>query len=463
MHCLNSKKINMATIKRELSQKINGSGKSEIIIRLTIGRGLQPRLKTGLFISPTRFNTARGGAFIMPRANQVEASELRKLEATLISIEQFLLNLCATTPKEQIDRDFLTEAIDCYLHPERYEDTEDTGAGFFDIFAKFIAARNLSEWRIKRYHVLRRALQRFELYRRAVDVDNYRIDINTFDAHDIELFEEFLRNEPAIAATYPAIYETYPADGHKARKTPKPQPKGNNTIVNLFSALRAFFNWCNAVEVSTNKPFAKYTGISAEHYGTPYYITIKERDQIADYDLSDTPALEVQRDIFIFHCLIGCRVSDLLRLTADNIINGAVEYIASKTKDERPEVIRVPLHRRAAALIEKYAGVDAGARLFPFISPQRYNDAIKEIFTKCGITRAVTVINPTTGKEEQRPINEIASSHIARRTFVGNLYKQVKDPNLVGKLSGHKEGSKAFARYRDIDEDMKREIINLLG
>jgi phage integrase family len=32
----------------------------------------------------------------------------------------------------------------------------------------------------------------------------------------------------------------------------------------------------------------------------------------------------------------------------------------------------------------------------------------------------------------------------------------------VGSLSGHKEGSKAFARYRDIDEDMKKELIGYL-
>jgi hypothetical protein len=74
----------------------------------------------------------------------------------------------------------------------------------------------------------------------------------------------------------------------------------------------------------------------------------------------------------------------------------------------------------------------------------------------------VTIINPTTRDEEKKPLNELASSHLARRCFVGNLYKQVKDPNLVGSLSGHKEGSKAFARYREIDEDMKKELINLL-
>lgn len=43
------------------------------------------------------------------------------------------------------------------------------------------------------------------------------------------------------------------------------------------------------------------------------------------------------------------------------------------------------------------------------------------------------------------------------------IFKEVKDPNLVGALSGHKEGSKAFARYRDIDEEMKQDLINILG
>lgn len=51
---------------------------------------------------------------------------------------------------------------------------------------------------------------------------------------------------------------------------------------------------------------------------------------------------------------------------------------------------------------------------------------------------------------------------MAHRTFIGNIYKKVKDPNLVGSLSGHKEGRKAFARYRDIDEEMKRELISML-
>ncbi len=84
------------------------------------------------------------------------------------------------------------------------------------------------------------------------------------------------------------------------------------------------------------------------------------------------------------------------------------------------------------------------------------------MFLAADLTRPVVVFNPSTSEEEIRPLNEVASSHLARPSFVGNLYKQFKDPNLVGVLSGHKEGSKAFARYREIDKDIKREALSFL-
>ena len=50
---------------------------------------------------------------------------------------------------------------------------------------------------------------------------------------------------------------------------------------------------------------------------------------------------------------------------------------------------------------------------------------------------------------------------MARRTFCSNLYKRVKDPNIVASMSGHKEGSKAFARYREIDKEVKRDALKV--
>lgn len=59
--------------------------------------------------------------------------------------------------------------------------------------------------------------------------------------------------------------------------------------------------------------------------------------------------------------------------------------------------------------------------------------------------------------------NEIASNHMSRRTFIGNIYILVKDPNLVSALTGHVEGSRAFVRYRTIEEDLKKSLVDILG
>lgn len=146
-------------------------------------------------------------------------------------------------------------------------------------------------------------------------------------------------------------------------------------------------------------------------------------------------------------------------MTKRNVINGAIEYIAQKTRDGRPVTLRMPLNSIAREILDRYADEVC---LLPFIPQPMYNIAIKRMFLAARLTRPVTIINPTSRQPEIRPLNEIASSHLARRCFVGNLYKQVKDPNLVGALSGHKEGSRAFARYREIDEQMKQELVKML-
>ena len=79
-----------------------------------------------------------------------------------------------------------------------------------------------------------------------------------------------------------------------------------------------------------------------------------------------------------------------------------------------------------------------------------------------GFNRIGSVLDPVTRQNVQKPHHEVATSHTARKTFIGNLYKQVKDPSLISSMSGHTNGSQAFARYRTIDDEMKRELIGML-
>ena len=67
-----------------------------------------------------------------------------------------------------------------------------------------------------------------------------------------------------------------------------------------------------------------------------------------------------------------------------------------------------------------------------------------------------------TRMDVQKPIYKVASSHMARRTLYGNVYKKFKDPALAGSLTGHSPNSRAAQRYREIDEEIKLELVKSL-
>ena len=462
-------------ITTSLSSKVDKyTQKSEILLRLIVGkingRAVTIRAKSHIFVNPERWDIKEGAIQTDIRTTKIMSAQKRKeVEAEKQALQETSDNLSAlisdikskflATPVEQITKEWLEDVIDRYRFPEKYEVKEEKPA-FFATFDLFLNKHKLSEVRKKNFRVIYRALQRFELWNKNT------LDLDTITQETLLDFEEFLRVESSyfkqdpknkkwscINKNYRAIYESYP-------ETRTPQARGQNTINDIFAKLRTFYLWCIDNGKTTNNPFKRYK-IEESVYGTPYYISIDERNKLYNTDLSTRPQLAIQRDIFVFQCLIGCRVGDLYRFTRANVINGAIEYIARKTKENRAITVRVPLNSIAKEILERYADY-GGDKLLPFISEQKYNIAIKNAFKLAGITRVVTVRNPTTGDEEQRPINELASSHLARRCFVGNLYKQVKDPNLVGALSGHKQGSKAFARYREIDEEMKQDLVKLL-
>ena len=135
--------------------------------------------------------------------------------------------------------------------------------------------------------------------------------------------------------------------------TRTPKPRGQNTINDIFTKLRTLFNWVFDLELTRNRPFRHFK-VKECVYVQPIFITVDERNKVYNTDFSFDPALEKQRDIFVFQCLIGCRVGDLYKLTKSNVINEGIEYIPRKTKDGRPVTVRVPLNSIAKEILAKY-------------------------------------------------------------------------------------------------------------
>lgn len=98
-------------------------------------------------------------------------------------------------------------------------------------------------------------------------------------------------------------------------------------------------------EVTDNEVYALY-GCKEPTYGNPFYLTSEERNVLYDADLSDNPKLAVIRDIFVFHCYIGCRVGDLYRLTRENIKDWLSGIYATENEKVSGKDSQSPLARK---------------------------------------------------------------------------------------------------------------------
>ena len=490
-----------------LSKKVGGDGKAQVIIRVTIDRMNRPVFKSGVFVRPEFVKivseTSKGTVLgIVPpkkgRFNVAEYNEATKAKSALDDYMSRMAAVCNAMgtahmemTKESIETALLaTRDIpnDMITYRSIIEGERSLNKGMLmgdkDLigwYAEFVSkhGKKLSESRYKQLEVLGRMLGRYQSFIKATSKNGelFKLDIDAFDKDMVEDFHDYLINEKELSEQYPNVFERLikenPAQMGKGRQFIS--ERGKNVLIVYMKILKEFFRWLNEQGCTSNNPFAMIT-LEQERYGTPFYLTLEERNEVANADISALWAeakkqgqkligvrvLEDQRDIFIFQCCVGCRVSDLEKFIPSNIDKGVLTYIPKKTIEERVQEVRVPLNSRAAALVKKYAGRDKKGRLFPFVASTKYNKCIKQIMQLCGIDRKITKLNPVTGEEEQHPIWEVASSHMARRTFIGNLYREVKDPNLIGSMSGHVAGSKAFARYRTIDDDTKKDVVSLI-
>ena len=233
-----------------------------------------------------------------------------------------------------------------------------------------------------------------------------------------------------------------------------------NTTASELKRLRAFLGFCVKNKWISSNPFSSFS-IKAESYGDPIFITVEERDKLFSAEIDD-PKLARVRDLFVFQCFIGCRVGDLVKLKKTNIINGCIEYVAAKTKDEQPRTARVPLSEKAKTILSKYDFENGD--LLPYITDQKYNVYLKELFKlkNVNLIRIVTIVDPKTRASKPKSIADLASSHMARRVFVGSLHHLGVKNEIIASMSGHTANSKAFSRYYSINDEDRQKAIDLM-
>ena len=301
----------MATIELNLSSKVQKeTGRSEVLIRLFQGSKLNQRGKSGVFVTPNHFEYYKDEAKSRKEGypvfrnsgevvvkNRIESDDKKYHTEALKRIESlkaFILDTYEATDKTAITSDWLKLTIDKFNHPDKYEPQPEIKPTFFNLFDKFITEKKLSDVRKKNLRVIYRSLQRFEMYQGEI------LDIDTITPDTLRQFETFLKQEHSFFVKegdklqpikkYVRIYKAYP-------ETRTPQPRGQNTVNDIFVKLRTLFLWAIDAGSTNNNPFKKFK-IEECVYGSPLYITLEEREQLYSVDLSAHPQTATQRDIF---------------------------------------------------------------------------------------------------------------------------------------------------------------------
>lgn len=381
---------------------------------------------------------------------------------------QKILNMIKTKYKKGMDAKWLAAALeDCTLKmaetkaddkaalpADEYNGSEEPG--LIDYFKMYLERSEFNDWHRQAQTSVLHRLQRYEKWLGYNNGNSdFRLSLELFDKEQVEDYADYMEHEHEYRDANRKFFDQFNIKNEKWIR-----PISRNGIISGIKRLNMFLNWAVKEGYLTDTSF-RNVSLDQQLFGTPYYLTIEERDEVMNFDLSQYPRLERHRDKFIFQCLVGCRSNDLEYFTWQHINGDFLEYIPHKNLlAGRTELVRVPLCDKAKAILEE---LDPECEyLFRWFSHDLYRQDIKRILKMAGIDRIVMTLNPLTRQAEQRPLYEVAASHLARRTFIGNLYKQVKDPALIASLTGHTENSVSFTRYRAIDDDTKRDILKMI-
>ena len=236
----------------------------------------------------------------------------------------------------------------------------------------------------------------------------------------------------------------------------------DNYVGSNIKRLRAFFNYLNEEkEMGVGSFHKKFYAHSEE---IEIITLIPEQLNFLIYNTEFEEALpehlKQTKDMFVFGCTVALRVSDIFKLSKNNIesLNGK-HYL--KVRSQKTNTLtRIILPDYAMDIINKYNKTKK--TIFPEISNARFNLNIKSLIEKTEWTdeqiktrqkRGQTVIVYKNQKtKEPYRFCDLITSHTMRRTAITTMLCLHMPENLVRKISGHAAGSKEFFRYVELSQ-----------
>src|SRR5690606_7442092 len=200
--------------------------------------------------------------------------------------------------------------------------------------------------------------------------------------------------------------------------------------------INAYLNLAKAEDnIPCVNPFAN--GFSNREVGTDVdAITLDELKGLHEYDNSDEIPLSHKMVLgqFLFSCYTGLRISDLKRITLENIVDDTLVF-APKKGERFGKIVKVPLTERAKAFVSKE--LEGEGRIFEKYVDVSSNRILKQIQKVCEIRLKLT-------------------NHVGRHSFATLFLELGGSVEVLQKILGHSKISTTM-RYVHVQEKRKEE------
>jgi len=237
--------------------------------------------------------------------------------------------------------------------------------------------------------------------------------------------------------------------------------KVNSSINKDIRQLKGFQNWAYERNYTRSIEHKKFR--CQEDYSDPIFLTLDELAQIERYDASASASKALSKDIFLFLCYTGQRISDVALLKKKHIrastCGPGMEWELYQEKGNKQRAVHIYLIDKARKILDKYLA-DKGDDdfIFPRQSSVIINRNLKKIGKSAGLCELLTKVN-FSGKakrETTMPKFFFLSSHVARRTCVSLLSSINMPDHEIQSVTGH-ASSKEMKPYRGIFRQNVRE------
>ncbi|MBI4930866.1 MAG: tyrosine-type recombinase/integrase [Bacteroidetes bacterium] len=233
----------------------------------------------------------------------------------------------------------------------------------------------------------------------------------------------------------------------------------DNYVGSRMKLLRAFFNFINIKYLINTGGFQKLFVGRSEQIQIVVLSPERLNHLITSKGLEEKlpRRLKIIKDIFVFGCTVGLRVSDLMKISPSAIERRNDKWYLNVQSQKTQTFTGIKLPPYAVDILMKYIRRKRQRTIFPYYHKVYLNRYIKELCEAAGFTEEhkkrrtkrgqVVIVYKDKEKKTHYRFCDLVTTHTMRRTAVTTLLSLGMDVEAVRTISGHSSGSKEFYRY----------------